>query len=137
MSHTNYHTCTSKFKVKDSDAFIAELVRRNVFAHGGEEKSPIQAGYFFDPKEQTFVISGSFDGLIGEIDPETEELNEEELTGFITQHITGSVYPGEIVSVITTYTEFRGSIVVNTGSTVDEFEDGKLVTAGQVFYCHN
>lgn len=134
MSHTNYHTCTSKFKVKDSNAFIAELHRLNVFPHGGEEVSQIQAGYFFDTKDQTFVISGSFDGSIGEIDPETVEFNDEPLAALIQQHLTGGVYEDETVSIITNYTEFRGGIVVNTGCIIVEFADLTLEVSEQG--CH-
>ena len=137
MSHTNYHTCTSKFKVKDSNAFIAELHRLNVFPHGGEEVSQIQAGYFFDTKDQTFVISGSFDGSIGEIDPETVEFNDEPLAALIQQHLTGGVYEDETVSIITNYTEFRGGIVVNTGFTMVEFADLTLEVSEQDCYTDN
>lgn len=138
MSHTNYHTCTSKFKVKDSNAFIAELHRLNVFPHGGEEVSQIQAGYFFDTKDQTFVISGSFyGGVIGEFDPETDELIEESLTSLIMEHIDGSSCTGDIVSVITTFTEFRGSLVVNTGCSIDQIKDGVLMESGLSHYTDN
>lgn len=137
MSHTNYHTCTSKFKVKDSNAFIAELHRLNVFPHGSEEVSQIQAGYFFDTKDQTFVISGSFDGSIGEIDPETVEFNDEPLAALIQQHLTGGVYEDETVSIITNYTEFRGGIVVNTGFTMVEFADLTLEVSEQGCYTDN
>lgn len=137
MSHTVNHTCTSKFKAKDSAAFIAGLQRRNVLPHGGDQVSPIGAGYFFDPTEQTFVISGSFGGFIGEFDPETNELIEEPLTSLIMEHIDGSSCTGDIVSVITTFTEFRGGLVVNTGCSIDQIEDGVLMESGLSHYTNN
>lgn len=138
MSHTVYKTCTSKFKVKDSSAFIVELLRRNVFPYSGDEVSPIDAGYFFNPTEQTFVVSGSFyGGVIGEFDPETDDLIEESLTSLIMEHIDGSSCTGDIVSVITTFTEFRGSLVVNTGCSIDQIKDGVLMESGLSHYTDN
>lgn len=137
MSHTLNYTATSKFKVKDAAAFIAELERRNVFPHGGDRVSQIGAGYFFDKKDQTFVISGNFNGFIGEFDLETDEINQEYLTSFIMEHIDGSAVGGDLVSIITTFTEFRSSVVVNTGCTLDQIEDGVLQESCMSYYTNN
>lgn len=117
MSHTNYITCTSPFKVLNTETFIRALHRANIRPVG--ESSIISANYFFDPNNKEFVISGSFDGNIGTFNSETDEQRDRKLVDMIHTHADLTTGINDI-HIITNFTELRRGLIINTGVWIDK-----------------
>lgn len=122
MSHTNYSTCTSPFKVLNIETFIRSLHRANIRPVG--ECSGISANYFFDTNKKEFVISGSFDGNIGTINSETDEQRDRKLVDMIHTHadLTSGI---DAIHIITNFTEMRCGLIINTGVWIDKIFKSK------------